>query len=78
MNSTVKKVLILSAKHAVNALLTNAGLAAMMPKTFNLHHLAAFGEAALSVVIAREAMVWLPVVAKWSQSNLNFGGNGNA
>ena len=75
MNPTIKKILVISAKHAVNAVLTNASLAAMMPRTFNFHHagLMAFGETALATVIAREAMVWGPVLIKWSQSNLNFG-----
>lgn len=75
MNATLKKVLIISAKHAVNALLTNAALAGLLPNIFNFHSpagLLAFGKAALGVVAAREATIWLPVVLKWTQENLNF------
>lgn len=83
MNQTFKKVLIISAKHAVNAILTNAALAELLPNIFNFHSsagLLAFGKAALATVAAREASVWLPVVLKWTQENLNLsiGGNTNA
>lgn len=78
MNATVKKILIISAKHAVNALLTNSVLSELLPSVFNFHSAAgllAFGKAALATVAAREAVVWIPVVLKWTQENISFGGN---
>ena len=72
---TVTKVLVISAKHALNALLTNTALAAMMPSVFNLHSTAgliALGKAAGAAVAAREAAVWIPPILKWTQENLNL------
>ena len=37
MNPTLKKILIIAAKHAVNVILTNAGLMGMLHGAFNLY-----------------------------------------
>lgn len=71
-NSAVKDVLVIAAKNAVNALLTSSAFMAMMSGAFNIHSTNGWwnlGKAALGVVGAREAMVWIPRLLKWSQSN---------
>lgn len=80
MNPTLKKILIIAAKHAVNAILTNAGLMTMLHGAFNLYSRSGLwniGKAALSVVIAREFVVWLPVVMRWTNTNADPN-NGNS
>ncbi len=69
MNPTVKNILIISLKNAVNALLTNGALAVALPSVFNAHEgwwtlLKLVG----STVLARESMIWGPKLLKWSQS----------
>jgi hypothetical protein len=79
MNPAVKKVLVIVAKNAVNAILTNAGLIAMLHGAFNFYSASGWwniGKAALSVVIARESLVWVPVFLKWSMTNAQPDGNG--
>lgn len=74
MNATFQRVLIISAKNAVNAILTNASLAAMLPKTFTVFTAAgliAMVKVCAAVVASREAMVWIPKLLAWSQSNGN-------
>lgn len=69
------RVLVISAKHALNAVLTNTALATMMPSVFNFHSAAgliALAKGAGAAVAAREAAVWIPPLLKWSQENLNF------
>ena len=71
MNPTLKKILIIAAKHAVNAILTNAGLMGMLHGAFNLYSRSGLwniGKATLSVVIAREAIVWVPQIIKWTNT----------
>jgi hypothetical protein len=68
----IKHFLIIVAKNAVNAIITNAGLMATMHGAFNTYSrngLWNLGKATLSVVVAREVMVWGPVVVKWSMTN---------
>ena len=72
MNATLKKVLLISAKNAVNAVLTNGTLLAAMPGVINLHSsdgLWNILKVTIGVVISREAMIWVPVLIKWSTSN---------
>ncbi len=71
MNPKVRTVLVIVAKNAVNAVLTNAGLMATMSASFHLHSwdgIKHILEAAGSVVASREAMVWLPKLIAWSQA----------
>jgi hypothetical protein len=67
----LKAFLIIALKQAVNAILTNGGLMAMMGNHFNFHSWAGFRHvlyATASVIGGREAMVWLPRLLTWSQA----------
>lgn len=71
MNPKLKTFLIISAKNAVNALLTNTGAWLIVPKDFNLHNLAGLDHIALlalTTILAREGTVWIPKILAWSQS----------
>jgi len=68
----MKKFLIICAKNAVNAVLTNSSLMALMHGTFNLYSrdgMWNLGKATLSVVAAREVLVWGPVIMRWSMKD---------
>jgi hypothetical protein len=68
----VKRFLIITAKNAVNAILTNSVLMALIPATFNMHTKAGWlnlGKAFAGVVLGREATVWIPVLLRWSRTN---------
>lgn len=72
MNPKLKSFLLICAKNAVNAVLTNAGLMASMSQTFNLHDWPGLKHilyAAASVIASREAMVWGPKILSWSTTN---------
>ena len=72
MNATLKKVLLISAKNAVNAVLTNGTLLAAMPGVINLHSsdgLWNILKVTVGVIVGREVTIWLPVLLKWSTSN---------
>lgn len=79
MNPKLKTFLIISAKQAVNAILTNGALMTMMSGTFHLHswdgvkHIL---EATLSVIGSREAMIWVPKILRWSTTDALPNGNG--
>lgn len=69
MNPTVKLVLKISAKHAVNSLLVNSVFLELFPATFQTHTMAGWLnllKSALAIVGAREVMVWVPKLIKWS------------
>ena len=75
MNKTLKAVLIVTAKNAVNALMVNITASQFWPDLFNVHTKAglwAFAKLIGTVVGAREISVWGPVILKWSQSNGNL------
>lgn len=72
LNPKLKAVLIISAKQAVNALLTNS---AFMTLTGNWHQWITtragwlnIGLLTLSTIAAREALIWLPKIQAWTQS----------
>lgn len=72
MNATIKAILVISAKNAVNAIITNAGLMALFSNTFHLHNWTGLwhvAEATLSIVAGREATIWVPKIIKWSRTN---------
>jgi hypothetical protein len=74
MNPAIRKILVISAKQAVGALVGNATLAALLPSVFNFHDpaaLLAFAKATLGFVIAAEAKVWLPKILQWVNSPTN-------
>lgn len=73
MTQQLKTILIISAKHAVNAILTNAALIAMFHQFFGLYSWKVFEHmlgVAVATVASREAMVWLPKILKWSSTGL--------
>lgn len=74
MQPMLKRALIISSKNAVNALLTNSVLMTMLHQWHSLNtrsEWAQIGEVALSCVLAREGIIWLPKILAWSQSATN-------
>ena len=67
----MKNFCMIVLKTAVNAILTNAGLMAMFSGTFNFTEagIIAMLKATLAVAAAREVVVWLPIVLKWSTTD---------
>lgn len=62
------------AKNAVNAILTNAVLMGELPKVFELHDRSGIInilKVCLATIAAREAVVWGPVIMRWSSTNAN-------
>ena len=71
MNATLKLVLIISAKHAINSLLVNSVFLELFPHTFEIHTRAGWfnlAKSALAIIGSREAMVWVPRILKWSST----------
>lgn len=69
MNATVKTILVVSAKNAVNAILTNGALMTLFSGTFHLHSWAGalnVLKATGAVIGIREAQIWVPKLLKWS------------
>lgn len=69
MNATVKTILIVSAKNAVNAILTNGALMTLFSGTFHLHSWAGalnVLKATGAVIGIRESQIWVPKLLKWS------------
>lgn len=72
MNPSLKNFLLVVFKNAVNAVLTNAALMVLLHGAFNTNTSAGWwnlGKATLSVIVGREAAVWIPIVLKWSNTN---------
>lgn len=73
MSARLKRALLISAKNAVNALLTNTAMTALFPHFMQWHHPANFwwnvGKVALATVIGREAIFWGPKLLRWSETN---------
>jgi hypothetical protein len=72
MNKTLKLWLIIALKNAVNAIITNTALMAMLHGAFNISTRAGWwniGKVTLSVVVSREIIVWGPVLLKWTTTN---------
>ena len=69
INPKVRTVLIVSAKHAVAALLTNAGLSVAFHDVFNTHEgWWTFLKLVITVVGVAEGMYWGPRLLKWANS----------
>ena len=68
MNPALKSILIIAAKNAVNALLTNTGLWLMDNGVYNFSHsgIVHMLKAGGMVILSRESMIWLPKIIKWS------------
>jgi hypothetical protein len=74
INKTLSKVLVISLKQAVGALVGNAALGTMLPQVFNFHdpsHALAFLKATGGFILAAEAKVWLPKLLTWVNSPTN-------
>lgn len=69
MNAAVKSMLIYGAKNAVNAGILSAIEIFHDPKDNNLtswHGLAGIGWMVGSAILAREGVIWIPKLLKWS------------
>jgi hypothetical protein len=74
MNSQLKNFLTITLKNAVNALLTSSALMALNWGAFNVTSKAGWWnllKVCTSVIGAREATVWLPILLKWSGTSAN-------
>jgi hypothetical protein len=74
MTAQIKNFLTISLKNAVNALLTSSALMALNWGAFNVTSKAGWwnlGKVCASVIGAREATVWLPILLKWSVTSAN-------
>lgn len=75
MTSTqVKNFFLIVAKNAVNALIVNASAWFILPANFNFHDTASewnIAKLALGTIVAREVVVWGPVILKWSNTDAN-------
>lgn len=72
MNATLKNILIISAKQAVNVLIVNSSAWWADPSTFNFSNAAGWIhmlKLAASLIISREVIVWGPKILAWSESN---------
>jgi hypothetical protein len=74
MNAQIKNFLTIALKNAVNALLTSSALMALNWGAFNFTSKAGWWNLAkvcASVIGAREATVWGPILLKWSVTSSN-------
>lgn len=69
MNATLRYTWRVTAKQAVNAIMTNGALMALIPKTFHMHSLEGWShimELTGATILSRELMVWGPKILAWS------------
>lgn len=75
MHPKLKQFLLISAKNAVNAILTNSAILAIfhqhMSDLRTRHEWGIIGWMTLSCVAIREGTVWLPKLLAWSNSATN-------
>jgi hypothetical protein len=74
MNAKIKNFLTISAKNGINALLTSSALMALNWGAFNVTSKSGWWnllKVCASVIGAREATVWLPILLKWSSTSAN-------
>lgn len=72
MSQTIKNILMIVIKNALNAVLTSAFLMQTMSGIFNIHTTDGWwnlGKAIFSVIMAREGAVWIPVILNWTKTN---------
>jgi hypothetical protein len=72
VNKTVKLALVITVKNAINAIITNGSLMLMLRGAFNITTAAGWwniGKVTLSTIIAREVIVWGPVLMRWTTTN---------
>lgn len=71
LHPAVKSFFIISLKNAVFAILTNSALMIQWHSIFNFDNwpgVWAVARATFAVIAAREGLVWLPKLLKWSQT----------
>jgi hypothetical protein len=74
MSVALKNFLLITLKNAINAVLTSSALMALNWGAFNFTSKLGWwnlGKVCLSVIGAREATVWLPILLKWSTTSSN-------
>lgn len=74
MSSWLKNFLMIVLKNAINAVITNAGLMALMHGVFNKYSrdgLWNMGKATLVIILTREVTVWGPVLLHWTTTDAN-------
>ena len=72
MNPKLKNFLMIVIKNAVNAVLASGILKVLISGTFNMagaNDWWNLGKACASVIIAREIVVWGPILLNWTQTN---------
>jgi NhaP-type Na+/H+ or K+/H+ antiporter len=72
LHPAIKSFLTISAKNAVFAILTNSALMLQWHSIFNFDNwpgVWAVARATFAVIASREALVWLPKLLKWSQTD---------
>lgn len=74
VNLAIKNILLITAKNAVNAVLTSSVLMVLNNGAFNFRNPDGWwnlGKAVASVIIGREVAVWVPILLKWSSTSAN-------
>jgi hypothetical protein len=74
MTAQIKNFLTITLKNAVNALLTSSALMALNWGAFNFTSKSGWWnllKVCASVIGAREATVWVPILLKWSATSSN-------
>lgn len=74
MNATLRKVLIVTLKNAIRAVLMNVGAWGIDPDHFNVITMAGLkhiGLLALTAVASAEAVYWVPKLLAWANSPTN-------
>lgn len=74
MNPKLKNVLLIFVKQALNAILASSVLKVLVYGNFQFNSPDAwwnFGKAIFSVVLAREIIVWGPIIMKWTATDSN-------
>jgi hypothetical protein len=76
VKKTLNMFLTITVKNGVNAIITNAALLAAFHGQFaNPTNKSGWWDilkVTLSVIASREAIVWLPVILKWTTTNADF------
>jgi hypothetical protein len=74
MNLQLKNFFTITLKNAVNAVLASGILKILITGTFHFNSSNDwwnFGKSMVSVIIAREVMVWGPILFQWSATSSN-------
>lgn len=72
MSMWMRNFLVICAKNALNAVITNVGLITLFHSTFNTTSWQGWFnliKAGIIVILGREAAVWGPILLNWSKTN---------